>query len=104
MSVRESIAFGFLTLFLVRIGSVSCSLAQYLPQFLYFHVIIIVLLVTNLIMFCCFLVQFTCGAWRDCLTQTCLRNYKIAAELFFLMGINWITEVASHTGEGWETF
>ena len=77
----------------MRIGSISCSLAQYLPQFLYFHLIIIILLITNIVMFCCFLVQFNCGVWRDCLTHASVRNYKIAAELFFLMGINWITEV-----------
>ena len=92
MAVRDSVFVKFVNL---RIGSLSCSLARDWPQFLYFHVIIIVLLVTNLVMFCCFLVQFTCGAWQDCLTQTCLRNYKIAAELFFLMGINWIAEVRS---------
>ena len=71
-----------------------------MPQFLYFHLIIIVLLITNLVMFCCFLFQFTCGAWQDCLTQTCVRNYKIAAELFFLMGINWITEVTPNSQSG----
>lgn len=45
-------------------------------------------------MFCCFIFQLVCGVWRTCLTKTCINNYKIAAEFFFLMGINWITEVS----------
>ena len=75
-------------------GEVSCSLAPYLPQFLYFHLVIMVLLTVNLLMFCCFLFQLLCGAWQSCLTATAINNYRIAAELFFLMGINWITEVS----------
>lgn len=77
-----------------RMGEVSCSLAPYLPQFLYFHLVIMVLLTVNLLMFCCFLFQLLCGAWQSCLTATAINNYRIAAELFFLMGINWITEVS----------
>jgi len=78
-----------------RMGEVSCSLAPHLPQFLYFHLVIMVLLTVNLLMFCCFLFQLLCGAWQSCLTATAINNYRIAAELFFLMGINWITESAS---------
>jgi len=74
------------------IGDVSCSLAPNMPKFLYFHLPICILLTVNLIMFCCFNFQFACGAWRSCLTRACINNYKISAELFFLMGINWIAE------------
>ena len=77
-----------------RMGEVSCSLAPHLPQLLYFHLVIMVLLTVNLLMFCCFLFQLLCGAWQSCLTATAINNYRIAAELFFLMGINWITEVS----------
>ena len=67
-----------------------------MPKFLYFHLPICILLTVNLIMFCCFNFQFACGAWRSCLTRACINNYKISAELFFLMGINWIAEVCNN--------
>merc|ERR1712051_627725 len=35
-----------------------------------------------------------CGTWRNCLSQNCLNNYRIAAKFFFLMGINWTIESA----------
>jgi len=72
---------------------VSCMLGQYQPQFLYFHLIIIVLLCLNGLFYCLMLFKFTCGIWKeDSFPKAQMRNFRVFIELFFLMGINWISE------------
>ena len=61
-------------------------IGQYLPLFLYWHLIIFILLCVNCV--------FTCGIWKQCSYGTDqLRKFRILVELIFLMGINWFSEV-----------
>eukprot|EP00092_Neocalanus_flemingeri_P008481 GFUD01009138.1.p1 GENE.GFUD01009138.1~~GFUD01009138.1.p1 ORF type:complete len:554 (+),score=92.28 GFUD01009138.1:111-1772(+) len=76
-----------------RIG-VSCMLGQYQPQFLYFHLIILVLLSINGVFYCLMVFKFTCGIWsEDSFGKTQMRNFRVFLELVFIMGINWISEI-----------
>lgn len=75
---------------------VSCMLGQYLPQFLYFHLIIAVLLCLNGLFYFLMLFKFTCGIWKeDSFPKAQMRNFRVFIELFFLMGINWISEIVA---------
>ena len=69
-------------------------IGQYLPQFLYWHLIILILLCVNCVFYCSVVFNFTCGIWKQCSYGTNqLRNFRILLELIFLMGINWFSEV-----------
>jgi len=81
---------------------VSCMLGQYLPRFIYFHFIILVLLVLNGVFYCLMVFKFTCGIWKeDSFCKTQMRNFRVFLELVFLMGINWISECVSFF-VGWQ--
>jgi len=68
-------------------------IGQYLPQFLYWHLIILILLCVNCVFYCSVVFNFTCGIWKQCSYGTNqLRNFRILLELIFLMGINWFSE------------
>ena len=105
----------------LRIGEESCQLGKYQPQFLYFHLIIIILLGCDLILFLAMVQVLSKGPWKLCgvsklytilshsnkmivLVQksncappsvSVIQTYRIFVELFFLMGVNWISEVQS---------
>jgi len=73
---------------------VACMIGQYLPQFLYWHLIILILLCVNCVFYCSVVFNFTCGIWKQCSYGTNqLRNFRILLELIFPMGINWFSEV-----------
>jgi len=73
---------------------VSCMIGQYLPLFLYWHLIIFILLCVNCVFYCLVVYNFTFGIWKQCSYGTNqLRNFRILVELIFLMGINWFSEV-----------
>jgi len=75
---------------------VACMIGQYLPRFLYWHLIIFILLCVNCVFYCLVVFNFTCGIWKQCSYGTNqLRNFRILLELIFLMGINWFSEVIS---------
>jgi len=72
---------------------VSCMIGQYLPRFIYFHAIIITLLIINAIFYCLMVFKFSCGIWKsDSFGKCQMRNFNIFIELVFVMGIHWISE------------
>ena len=80
--------------FICRIGTSSCFIQQHLPQFLYFHLMLLILLCVNLVFYFIMVYKFTYGIWRDNHFESAqMRNSKVLTELVFLMGINWISEV-----------
>ena len=69
-------------------------IGQYLPRFLYWHLIIFILLCINCVLYCSVVFNYTCGIWKQFSYGTNrLRNFRILVELIFLMGINWFSEV-----------
>jgi len=75
---------------------VSCMIGEYLPRFLYFHLIILILLIINAVFFCLMVFNFTCGIWKsDFLGKCQKRNFTVFVELVFVMGIHWISESVS---------
>jgi len=82
-----------LTLVYFSIGYSSCLFKQYLPQLLYFQLILTVLLCINFVLYFLMVYKFTFGVWRDTkFEQNQMRNCRVFAELVFLMGINWASE------------
>ena len=81
-------------MFICRIGNGSCFFKQDLPQFLYFHLILLILLGINFVFYILMVYKFTCGVWRDNqFEKSQMRNCRVLTELVFLMGINWVSEV-----------
>lgn len=75
---------------------VSCMIGQYLPRFFYFHMIILILLCINAVFYLLTVFKFTCGIWKEDKFGKCqMRNLRVFLELFFIMGINWISESVS---------
>jgi len=77
----------------------SCQLGEPLPQFYYFHLIVIILLGFNFLLFFMMISVLIQGPWKLCRgpsrmppSMSCLQIYRIFVELFFLMGVNWISE------------
>merc|ERR1712110_1222044 len=80
----------------------TCELGKPLPLFLYFHLIIIILLGINFLLFLAMIYVLTQGPWKigrgnGCAqtSMSCMKTYRIFIELFFIMGVNWIAESAS---------
>ena len=95
----------------------TCELGKPLPLFLYFHLIIIILLGINFLLFLAMIYVLTKGPWNlfgvrlrshqlriritmyfqgnGCAqtSMSCMKTYRIFIELFFIMGVNWIAEV-----------
>jgi len=73
----------------------SCMIGQYLPRFLYFHLIILALLIINAVFYCLVVFKFTCGIWKsDSFGKGQMRNFTVFVELVFVMGIHWMSESA----------
>lgn len=77
-----------------NIGSTtSCFLGQYLPQFLYFHLPIIILLATNIILYLLLIHRLTCGVFKnEVLGNELIINVRIFMKFLLIMGLNWISE------------
>ena len=74
----------------------SCSLNQFLPLFLFFHLPLLLLLLLNLVFYALLVFKFSCGIWASSLqddSDQALRNLKFVLELFVFMGIYWLHEV-----------
>jgi len=85
-----------------NIGEKACQLGEGLPQFIYFHLTIIILLTFNFLLFLATVCVLYLGPWRLCgasrspvSSVTCLQTYGIFVEFLFLMGVNWTSESAS---------
>jgi len=72
---------------------VSCMIGQNLPRFLYFHLIILILLIINAVFYCLMVFKFTCGIWKSDFFGKCqMRNFTVFVDLVFVMGTHWISE------------
>jgi len=85
-----------------KIGENSCQLGEPEAQFYYFHLVIIILLGLNVLLFMAMITVLIQGPWQLCRgssntppSMSVLQVYRIFLELFFLMGVNWISESAS---------
>ena len=75
--------------------SKSCFLAQYWPQFIYFHLPLLLLLSTNLFLYTLLVFKFSCGLWSSSEQGSSTvnwRNLRVVLEFFFFMGIYWLPE------------
>ena len=75
--------------------SKSCFLAQYWPQFIYFHLPLLLLLSTNLFLYSLLVFKFSCGLWSSSeqdSSKVNWRNLRVVLEFFFFMGIYWLPE------------
>ena len=74
----------------------SCSLNQFLPLFLFFHLPLLLLLLLNLVFYALLVFKFSCGIWASSIqddSDHAWRNLKVVLELFVFMGIYWLPEV-----------
>ena len=74
----------------------SCSLNQFLPLFLFFHLPLLLLLLLNLVFYALLVFKFSCGIWASSIQDDpdqAWRNLKVVLELFVFMGIYWLPEV-----------
>ena len=81
----------------------SCFIAQHLPLFLYFHLPLILLLITNLLLYSILVFMFSCGLWSSAPAADAKewiasnwRNLRVVLELFVFMGIYWLAGVNSN--------
>jgi len=73
----------------------SCSLNQFLPLFLFFHLPLLLLLLLNLVFYALLVFKFSCGIWASSIqddSDHAWRNLKVVLELFVFMGIYWLPE------------
>jgi len=81
------------------IGDHRCFFATEMSKFLYFHAPVSVLLAANIVFFLLASWALLFGVWapsaNDRIKRQTKQRFSIVVELFFVMGLTWIAEIAS---------